>query len=118
MAVTIRRLTLFFASVAVAAGQVATTFTTQPISQTEAVGGNVTFTVAATGTAPLAYQWFKDGNEVAGATGSSFTISGVKLADGGSYQASVTNAANRIRAVSAGSLHTLYGRSEGLARKR
>ena len=79
-----------------AAGQVAPTFTTQPISQTGAIGGNMTFTVAASGTAPLAYQWYKDGIAVAGATGSSLTISGLKLSDGGSYHASVTNVANRI----------------------
>jgi Flp pilus assembly protein protease CpaA len=43
-----RQLALFFASVVVAAGQVAPSITTQPISQTVTVGGNVTFTVAAT----------------------------------------------------------------------
>jgi hypothetical protein len=76
---TFRHLALLFTSVVVAAGQVAPAFTTQPISQIGTVGGNVTFTVAASGTAPLAYQWYKDGIEVAGATGSSLTISGVKL---------------------------------------
>jgi alpha-tubulin suppressor-like RCC1 family protein len=96
-----------------AAGQVAPTFTTQPISQTGAIGGNMTFTVAASGTAPLAYQWYKDGIAVAGATGSSLTISGLKLSDGGSYQASVTNVANRIKAVSAGGSHTMYVKTDG-----
>ena len=88
-------------------------FTTQPINQTAVVGGNVTFTVAASGTAPLAYQWFKDGIEVAGATDNSLTISGVKLSDGGSYQASVTNVANSIKAVSAGGIHSLYLKTDG-----
>jgi hypothetical protein len=115
----LRQLTLFLASVAVAAGQVAPSFTTQPISRSAVVGGNVTFTVAASGTAPLAYQWYKDGIEVAGATGSSFTISGVKLSDGGSYQASVSNASTQIRAVSTGGrddggrAHTMYVKTDG-----
>jgi len=113
MAVTLRLLVLLLTSMTVASGQVAPTFTTQPISQTGAVGGNVTFTVAASGTAPLAYQWYKDGSAVAGATGSSLTINGVKLSDGGSYQATVSNASTQIRAVSAGGSHTMYVKTDG-----
>ena len=113
MAVTLRLLVLLLTSMIAASGQVAPTFTTQPISQTAVVGGNVTFTVAASGTAPLAYQWYKDGIAVAGATGSSLTISGVKLSDGGSYQASVSNGADRIRAVSASHEHTLFVKTDG-----
>ncbi len=110
---TLRQVTLFFASAVVVAGQVAPSITTQPISQTGAIGGNVTFTVAATGTAPLAYQWFKDGTEVAGATGSSLTISGVKLSDGGSYQVSVSNPSTQIRAVAASAGTTMYVKTDG-----
>ena len=113
MAVTLRLLVLLLTFMTVAAGQVAPSFTTQPISQTGTPGGNVTFTVAATGTAPLAYQWYKDGSEVAGATGSSLTISGVKLSDGGSYQAAVRNVATRISAVSGGGDHTMYIKAGG-----
>ncbi len=79
MAVTLRLLVLLLTSMTAASGQVAPSFTTQPISQSAVVGGNVTFAVAASGTAPLAFQWYKDGSEVVGATGSSLTISGVKL---------------------------------------
>ncbi len=110
---SIWQLTLFLASVAVASGQVAPVFTTQPISQTGAVGGSVTFTVAATGAAPLTFQWFKDGIAVAGSTGSSLTISGVKLSDGGSYQAAARNVATRISAVSGGGDHTMYVKTGG-----
>ena len=113
MAVTLRLLVFLLASMTLAAGQVEPAFTTQPISQTGTPGGNVTFTVAATGTAPLAYQWYKDGSEVAGATGSSLTISGVKLSDGGSYQAAVRNVATRISAVSGGGDHTMYIKAGG-----
>ncbi len=113
MAVTLRLLVLLLVSMTAASGQVAPTFTTQPISQTGTIGGNVTFTVAATGTAPLAYRWFKDGIEVAGATGSSLTISGVKLSDGGSYQATVSNSTNQIKAVSARSASTMFIQTDG-----
>ena len=113
MAVTLRLLVFLLASMTLAAGQVEPAFTTQPTSQTGTPGGNVTFTVAATGTAPLAYQWYKDGSEVAGATGSSLTISGVKLSDGGSYQAAVRNVATGISAVSGGGDHTMYIKAGG-----
>ncbi|MCX6934223.1 MAG: hypothetical protein NTZ29_16315, partial [Verrucomicrobia bacterium] len=50
MAVTLRLFVFLLASMTLAAGQVEPAFTTQPISQTGTPGGNVTFTVAATGT--------------------------------------------------------------------
>src|SRR5258708_7917198 len=40
---------------------------TQPGSQTIAVGGHVTFSVAATGKAPLSYAWRRVGSPIAGA---------------------------------------------------
>ena len=96
MAVTPRLLVLLLTSMIVAAGQVAPTFTTQPISQTGAVGGNVTFTVAASGTAPLAYQWRKDGSSISGATSSTYTIASAKTTDAGSYTVVVTNSAGSV----------------------
>jgi hypothetical protein len=37
------------------------TITTQPLSQTNPVGTNITFTVAVSGTGPFTYQWEFDG---------------------------------------------------------
>src|SRR5262249_9685366 len=51
-----------------------------PHSRTNNVGPDATFTVTADGTAPLAYQWRFNGGDLAEATGSSFTRSGVQLA--------------------------------------
>ena len=48
--------------------------TAQPEDQNVYPGGNATFSVTATGTAPLAYQWRKDGDPISGATASSFTL--------------------------------------------
>lgn len=54
-------------------------------------GTSATFTVSATGTGPLAYQWRKNTVNIGGATGPSFTITGVAPGDAGSYDCVVTN---------------------------
>ncbi|MGA2175910.1 MAG: immunoglobulin domain-containing protein, partial [Verrucomicrobiota bacterium] len=41
------------------------TITVQPQDQTVAVGGNVTFSVGVSGTAPFTYQWQFDGTNLA-----------------------------------------------------
>jgi pectate lyase len=70
--------------------------TTQPVSQTVNLDDPVTFTVAATGTAPLAYQWYHDGALISGATGTSFARAQVQADDAGSYQVIVSNAAGPV----------------------
>src|SRR2546429_6265142 len=54
---------------------------TQPANQTVSVGQAAAFTVAATGTPPLSYQWQKDGTTIGGATSSSYTIPATTAAD-------------------------------------
>src|SRR6202165_3044459 len=51
----------------------APSITTQPVSADVTAGQTATFSVTATGTAPLRYQWQKDGSAVSGATSSSYT---------------------------------------------
>ncbi len=51
--------------------------TQQPQSQSVPAGTNVTFSVVAGGTPPLAYQWRKDGDAIGGATNSSHSIATV-----------------------------------------
>lgn len=68
--------------------------TTQPQSQTNNVGDNVTFSVVASGTAPLSYQWQSNNVVVPGATNSSFTLTSVTTnLTGSSYFVTVTNIA-------------------------
>lgn len=62
-----------------------------PQSQTKTVGESVTFSVTASGTTPLSYQWRKGGINITGATGSSYTISSLVVADAGSYDVVVSN---------------------------
>lgn len=71
---------------------VAPTITTQPQSQTVAQGQNATFSVAASGSAPLSYQWTFNGANISGATASSYTVVSAKASNAGSYAAVVSNA--------------------------
>src|SRR6202035_868378 len=52
---------------------VAPSITTQPVSQSITAGQTATFSVTASGTAPLSYQWQKNGIVVSGAISSSYT---------------------------------------------
>src|SRR5215472_15246671 len=72
------------ATLTVSAAPVAPTITTQPSSQTVLPGQTATFTVAVSGTAPLSYQWQKNGANIAGATSSSYTTPATTTADTGS----------------------------------
>lgn len=64
----------------------------QPASQTIFYGDAVTFQVAASGTAPLYYQWFCNGLAIASATSSALALSAVSSNDQGSgFLATVTN---------------------------
>src|SRR5205823_13787495 len=56
------------AALTVSAVLVAPTITTQPASQTVSTGQTATFTVTATGTAPLTYQWQRNGTAIGAAT--------------------------------------------------
>src|ERR1035437_6534787 len=81
---------------------VAPTITSQPASVTVNVGQTATFTVAATGTAPLSYQWQKGTTNIAGATSASYTTPATILADNGStFRVIVTNAVGSIPSNSA-----------------
>ena len=55
--------------------------TTQPASQSVVTGSSATFTVTATGGAPLAYQWKKNGTDIPGATSSTYTTPATSLGD-------------------------------------
>ena len=67
------------------------TITSQPIAQSVLLGSNVTFSVAASGTPPLGYQWSFNGATLAGATNASLTLTNVQPAQGGAYAVVVAN---------------------------
>ncbi len=60
--------------------------TVPPASLSLKPGENATMNVTARGTAPLSYQWWKDGVALAGRTESSITLTNVSAADAGGYR--------------------------------
>src|SRR6185295_5647941 len=72
-------------------GNAAPIITSQPTSITVAQGNNAVFTVTATGTAPLNYQWSKNGVEINGATSATYTISNASTANAGTYAVVIGN---------------------------
>jgi len=80
-----------------AGGAVAPAITAQPTNQRVVVGTPATFTVTATGSAPLGYQWQKGGAPISGATASSYTTPATTLVDdGSSFQVVVSNSAGSV----------------------
>jgi hypothetical protein len=65
------------------AAPVAPTITTQPGNQTVTAGQTASFSVAATGTAPLSYQWNRSGTAISGATSSTYTTPATTSSDNG-----------------------------------
>ena len=85
------------ATLTVTAATVTPSITTQPTNQTVTAGQTATFSVAATGTAPLSYQWNKNGSAMAGATSSSYTTPATTSSDSGSsFAVAVSNSAGKV----------------------
>ena len=64
---------------------------TPPADMTVTEGSNAVFSVVATGTEPLFYQWKRNGTNLTAANAASFSIVGVTTNDAGSYSVFVTN---------------------------
>ena len=65
----------------------------QPQNQAANQGSDATFSVTATGSEPLSYQWRFASTNVAGATATSYTRPNVQPGDAGNYSVAVTNSA-------------------------
>ncbi len=70
--------------------------TSQPTNKTVIQGSNVTFSVTASGTAPLNYQWRKGGIVIGGATNSTLNLLSVTTNDAGIYSVVVANIADSV----------------------
>lgn len=67
--------------------------TRQPSDVTVAVGAPAEFAIEATGAAPLEYQWQRNGSDVPGATGATYTLPAVQASDDGAvFRCVVSNA--------------------------
>jgi hypothetical protein len=73
--------------------------TAQPQSQSILERSGTVFSVTATGTAPLSYQWQFNGGNIGGATGSALVLTNVLVSQAGNYRVVVTNVAGSVTSV-------------------
>ncbi len=85
------------ATLTVTSAAVAPSITTQPVSKSVTAGQPATFSVTATGTATLTYQWKKNGAAISGATSSSYTTPATTAADNNAqFSVTVTNSVSSV----------------------
>jgi hypothetical protein len=90
------------ATLTVNSAPVAPTITTQPANQTVTAGQTATFSAVAAGTAPLVYQWQKNGSDITGATTASYTTPVTTTADSGAlFRVVVSNTVGSVTSNSA-----------------
>jgi hypothetical protein len=83
------------------------TITTQPQDQTIGAGAMATFSVTASGSSPLMYQWMRNGMAISGATSATYTTPPTTLADDNSqFAVVVSNNSSSVTSNSA-TLHVL-----------
>ena len=70
--------------------------TSQPIGQSVLQGKSASFTVSATGSAPLRYQWQFNRTNILGATNTSYAIPAIAASNTGNYSVTVTNMAGGV----------------------
>ncbi len=91
-----------FINVKAATSSHAPTITTQPQSQTINIGSSVTFSITATGTAPLTYQWQKKAfgagafTNISAATSTSYTFTPFAADNGAQFRCTVTNSVSSV----------------------
>jgi len=79
------------------ASSVGPSITTQPASQTVTAGQTATFSVTASGTAPLSYQWHKNGTAINGANSASYTTPATSISDNAAqFAVAVSNSAGTV----------------------
>ncbi|RPI56788.1 MAG: DUF11 domain-containing protein, partial [Acidobacteria bacterium] len=90
------------------AAPVAPSITTQPASVFAIEPGGATFSVVATGTSPLSYQWRRNGTAIPGATNASYTLNPTSVSDtGASFTVVVSNSVGSV--TSSAATLTVFG---------
>ncbi|MGB9287056.1 MAG: hypothetical protein WCB59_23815, partial [Candidatus Sulfotelmatobacter sp.] len=85
------------ATLTVTATAVAPTITQQPASATVTAGQTATFSVTASGTDPLSYQWLQGTTTITGATSASYTTAATTTANNGTqYKVVVSNSVGSV----------------------
>jgi hypothetical protein len=81
---------------------IAPAITLQPMAQSVTAGQPATFSVATTGTAPMTYQWSRNGSPIIGATSSLYTTASTATSDNGSqFSIRVSNSAGNVVSIPA-----------------
>ncbi|HHY84410.1 MAG TPA: hypothetical protein GYA07_02560 [Verrucomicrobia bacterium] len=78
---------------------VAPSITMPPSDLVVLEGQNASFSVVASGTAPLSYQWYFNDVAIPGATSSLHIVAGAQAADAGGYHVVVTNSVGAVTSV-------------------
>jgi hypothetical protein len=82
-----------------------------PVGSTNVVGSSVTFTVRASGSIPMAFQWRGPAGvlawQVLNTTNSSFTLNNLRTNDSGDYRVVVTNSSRAVVLSSAATLRVV-----------
>ncbi|MDM0115177.1 SBBP repeat-containing protein [Variovorax sp. J22R133] len=102
------------ATLTVTAALVAPGITTQPANASIGIGDSATFSVLAAGTAPLAYQWQRNGVDIPGATAASYTTAPAVIGDNGSLFRVVVSNAHPASATSAAATLTVVSQWTGI----
>jgi hypothetical protein len=85
------------ATLSVASASTKPSITTQPANQSVAVNATATFTVVASGTAPLTYQWIQGTTNIPNSNSPSFTTGAVTAGDNGqTFKVTVSNSAGSV----------------------
>ena len=84
------------------AGGISPRITTSPQDQIVVGGGDFTLTAAAGGAQGVTWQWYFNGNAIAGATGSSYTVTGANP----THRATTTSSSATRRAIPPAAWHT------------
>ena len=77
-------------------GNIAPTISSQPQNLTVAAGQQASFSVTASGSAPLQYQWQRNGANIANATAPTLTFTATAADNGAAFRAVVSNAAGSV----------------------
>ena len=86
-----------FCNITLSNSSMAPTITMQPVSQSVTAGQMATFSVANTGSAPLTYQWMKNGASISGANSSNYSTPVTTITDNGAqFTVSVSNASGTV----------------------
>ena len=90
------------ATLTVSARAVVPAITTQPAAQSVTAGQSASFSVTATGTGPLTYQWKKNGINISGAISSAYTIPATAAGDANAvFTVEVSNSAGTAISITA-----------------